>query len=309
MRVLVIGQGSIGQRHARVLSDQLSCTVEVVTKAVNSPWTRYSSLESVGDLSRFDYFVIATETVKHRAQLAAIDAAVANRRILVEKPLFADCSDTDTISGRNAVWVGYNLRFHPMIMHVKRLIASRRVFVVNVQAGEYMPWWRKGADYRTSYSATRDLGGGVARDLSHEIDYVTWLFGSLEAVTGIAGTFSNLGIDSDDVCLITGRTKGGAAVSIGIDYLDMLPVRVLRIHAEGMTIEADIEHGRLKIGDAEHHVEEFDYSGVERDLTYREMHRAILERGGDVCCTFAEGLSVMQTLGRIDAVTTAKDIP
>ena len=59
-------------------------------------------------------------------------------------------------------------------------IDNDNLLSVNIYAGSYLPQWRKNSNYIKSYSAFKNKGGGVELDLSHEIDYVTWLFGKFK---------------------------------------------------------------------------------------------------------------------------------
>ena len=77
------------------------------------------------------------------------------------------------------IYVGYNLRFHPLLKYLKKYLSQSndKLLSVNIYAGSYLPDWRKNTNYVKSYSASKRKGGGVELDLSHEIDYASWLFG------------------------------------------------------------------------------------------------------------------------------------
>lgn len=299
MRVLVLGHGSIGKRHARVLSEQLGHEVEVVTRVQECAYPHYETLSDAGDLQRFDYFVIATETNRHYQNLLDLNAAVADRTILVEKPLFfRESGFTDV---RNSIFVGYNLRFHPALLKVRELLQGKNVSAVNVQVGEYLPWWRPGTDYRTCYSAKRSEGGGVVFDISHEIDYIQWLFGAMNKLVSLTGRLSALEIDSDDFSSVIGLTERKTAINLSMDYLSMLPVRSMLASAVNLSVMLDLEHGLLTCCDENRNKQTWDFSVVERDHTYREMHRTILERQGGEACTLQQGFDVMRTIQNIYA--------
>jgi CMP-N,N'-diacetyllegionaminic acid synthase len=295
IRALIIGYGSIGKRHAKVLHEQLGLSVEVVSRRVHSDYLSYQSIAACNDLTQYDYFIIATETMKHREQLFSIDSSVCEKQIFVEKPLFADGMSAPELSGRNTVWVGYNLRFHPVIGKIRELIKDKRVLSVNCMAGEYLPWWRPNADYRDCYSARRELGGGVLLDLSHEIDYLQWLFGDFLRAVVFIDKISGLEINSEDISTAVARTSRGCIVNVTLDYLSMIPVRKMLIHTDHCSIDADLEHGMVILTDESSGSQKWSFA-TERDDTYREMHKAILHDNGLNCCTYDEGLSVMRTI-------------
>ena len=78
--------------------------------------------------------------------------------------------------------VGCNLRFLPSLQRLKDLIAQGvigRIVRASFEAGQWLPDWRPRQDYRKSYSADPDSGGGVLFDLIHEIDAAYWILGDL----------------------------------------------------------------------------------------------------------------------------------
>ena len=299
MRVLVLGHGSIGKRHARVLAEQLGLDVEVVTQMAECVYPNYESLFAAGDLHRFDYFVIATESNRHYQNLLDLDSMVQDRIILVEKPLFFQ--ETEFSSERNKIFVGYNLRFHPALQKTQELLKEKTPIAVNVHVGEYLPWWRPGTDYRTCYSAKRNEGGGVVFDISHEIDYIQWLFGAMVKLVSLTGRVSDLEIDSDDYSAVLAMTDRKVAINLSMDYLSMLPVRSMLVNTRDASLLLDLEHGQLTYCDENHNQQSWDFSVTERDYTYREMHRAILERNGGEACTLTDGLKAMLTIQNIYA--------
>jgi predicted dehydrogenase len=70
------------------------------------------------------------------------------------------------------------------------------------EVGQYLPSWRPNIDYRKSVSAQNVLGGGVLLELSHELDYLGWIFGEVEWVRATLSRQSNLEIDVEDSAFI-----------------------------------------------------------------------------------------------------------
>ena len=87
------------------------------------------------------------------------------------------------------------------MQYVKANIIPDDVICVRAMSSSYLPDWRPGQDYRKTYSAHKDLGGGVSIDLIHEWDYLTYLFGWPKKVHSFIGKKSNLEIDSDDYAI------------------------------------------------------------------------------------------------------------
>jgi predicted dehydrogenase len=120
------------------------------------------------------------------------------------------------------VQVGYNLRFHPPIQKLKQLVeeaAVGKILWAQVEAGSYLPDWRPWQDYRNSYTARRELGGGILLDGSHEIDYVTWLFGAPQEVTCMASRVSQLDVNVEDCATILLRFPDGTRADVHVDFI------------------------------------------------------------------------------------------
>jgi len=224
LRMLLIGYGSIGRRHDEVLSNFSEIeSIDIVTKQDIYNRTIYKSLQEIKNISQYSYFIIASETTKHYEQLVYLDLHVKNKIIFCEKPLFASKKTLKIV--HNEVYIGYVLRFHPLLQRLKALLQNEKVINVNVKCGQYLPTWRPDRDYRESYSAKKEKGGGVLLDLSHEIDYVQWLFGKIEDIKSYQLKISDLEINSDDLTLFLGKTKQDVIVNLSIDYISKITHR------------------------------------------------------------------------------------
>lgn len=286
MKALVIGYGSIGSRHARILSE-LGCRVAVVTarEDADAP-LRFASVS--GAVSEFapDYAVIATETARHGEGIAQLARSGFRGTLLVEKPLCPlPCALPP--SAFQGVYVAYNLRFHPLVQRLRELLASEEILSVQAYVGQYLPLWRPGRDYREVYSADKGAGGGVLRDLSHELDLLNWLLGGWQRLVAVGGRFSRLEIDSDDIFSIMMATGRCPVVAVQMNYLDRVGRRRIIVNTQERTIEVDFVAGKLFVDGA---CEEFQ---VDRDHSYREMHRSLLGACRRDLCTIAEGMTVV----------------
>lgn len=297
MKALIVGYGSIGQRHYDVLSSMgVFDAIHVVTSQTLQTTTTFTTLESVSDIATYDYFVIASETNKHLSQLLYLDAHVKNKTILCEKPLFDTYHNTELPS--NAIYVGYVLRFHPIFERIKSRLGTETPIAVSIKSGSYLPSWRPQRDYRTLYSASKEQGGGVLLDLSHEIDYAQWLFGPLSLLGAYQSKISDLEIDSDDITVITAQTPAKTHMSISLDYISKIPLREIVIHTNTQTLIADMIANTLKIGTLDGGIETITLEPFERNELFIQMHRSALGDKTDLC-TLSEGLSVMKTITEI----------
>lgn len=299
MKALVIGYGSIGSRHARVLSE-LGCDTAVISgRSVDFPVV-FCDIESALSTHQPEYLVIANPTNQHHQSLQMLAIAGYTGRILVEKPLFAG-SMTVPLNAFRSLSVAYNLRFHPLIQRLHDLLAGETVISVQTYVGQFLPDWRPGTDYRCSYSAKTAEGGGALRDLSHELDYLGWLFGAWSAVTAVGGHLSSLEIDGDDLFVLLMQTDRCPVVSVQVSYLDRMPRRRVTINTQHHSIEVDLVAGELQI-DGKH-----ETVFVERDHTYREMHRAALSGNTTALCSVEEGLATLQLIEAAELANQKKE--
>jgi len=213
MRIFVVGLGSIGRRHlanARELGHEAESGRRLAEAEGFEP----------------DAVIIASPPSVH---LEALRWAVENRaHAYVEKPIAASSAGiADTLAAADlaglTVAVGYNLRFHPAIEAIRNAILGGRIgrlLLARAEVGHHLPDWHPDADYRMSYAARAEFGGGALLTLSHELDYVRWIAGEVEDVRGLDARVSSLEVDVDDVADLVCRHDGGAVTSIHMDFLD-----------------------------------------------------------------------------------------
>lgn len=281
---IVVGLGSIGQRHARILQ-ALGCRVSTVSRRGSGDYTAIAS--AVAE-ARPEYAVIATETATHAASLQELADTGFRGTVLVEKPVFARVEPlVDHPFAR--LYVGYNLRFHPVMTAFAEQLGGRQALTVSAYVGQDIRDWRPGRDHRATASATREAGGGVLRDLSHELDYLLWLFGPWHRVAALGGASGARQIDVDDHISLLLEMDRSKAVQVHMDYLDRPGTRKIRVNLEDETIEADLVGGHLTING-----KSYSYPS-ERDRSYEAMHLAAI-KGTDPICTLPEGAAVMKLI-------------
>jgi predicted dehydrogenase len=300
MRVLVIGYGSIGVRHVEILKE-MGFEVSVLTKQKGLRERTFHSLKEALTFNSPDYVIIANKTCEHYFTLNSLAELGFEGDVLVEKPLFHETCVLPQHKFKG-VWIGYNLRFHPLIQKLRRIIEKEPAISVQVIAGQYLPHWRPATDYRLSYSAHRKEGGGVLRDLSHELDYVTWLFGPWTRVTALGGRFSSLEIDSDDVFSIMMSGDNCPIVNIQINYLERVPRRELLINTANNSIKLDLIKGAFQLnGDEEEQVK------LACNDTYCAQHEAIMNQSIDSLCSLEEGINQVRLIDLVEQAVENKE--
>jgi len=290
----VIGYGSIGRRHADVLQEMGHVVAVVCRREISHP-QKYSTLDQALRDFAPEYVVIASRTIEHRDDLNQLAASGFCGLVMIEKPVY-DSGSEPVPNNFKRTKVAFNLRFHPALQKFREIVGGRNVHAVTAYVGSYLPDWRPDTDYRKSYSALQNLGGGVLRDLSHELDYLMWIFGPWQKLTALGGHFSALEIDSDDVFSVLFQTEQAASVSLNINYLDTTTRReIIALTASG-TVRLDMVAGTVETT-----VETHEFS-VARNDTYHAQHKAMIDGDEKLICDLTEGLGVM---GMIDAAEIA----
>lgn len=234
-RILIVGLGSIGKRHLRIARELMpSADIRVLRHEATNEIADYSN----GSFSRVEEAVAFSPQLAVIANPAPFHIPVAQAlaengvHLLVEKPLSASLSGvTDLIETcrqkDTALLTGYNLRFLPSLQYFRDALGTNRIgSVISVRAeiGQFLPSWRPESDYRNGVSAKQALGGGALLELSHEIDYLRWIFGEVEWVTATLTRQSRLEIDVEDSAhLVLGFTSTmGSHQLIGTVNMDFI---------------------------------------------------------------------------------------
>ena len=227
-RVLIVGCGSIGRRHAANAARLASVAIVDTAKDRAIETARALGVTACPSLpeglaGKPDAVVVATP---HRTHLSIAEASLdAGADVLVEKPLAVDLRGVAEFLARadragRRIRVVCNMRFHPAIAALRRALPRvGRPLFARAQYGNYLPDMRPDVDYRTLYCARAETGGGVIFDAIHEIDYLMWLFGPVARVSAESGRIGDLDIDVEDYAALTLTHKNGVRSEIHLDYL------------------------------------------------------------------------------------------
>ena len=283
-RVLVVGYGSIGARHSR-LAVEAGVVVGCLTGNPACPYQTYNSLEGAVAAFLPSHIIIANATADHQSTLSRLMRTGWRGGVLIEKPLFNTIVELEVPPGLD-IKVAYNLRFHPLVRELKARLKTAPIYSATFDVGQYLPDWRPDSDYRLSYSASRSKGGGVLRDLSHELDLAGYFCGDVLSVAALGGKYSDLEIDADDVYQLIGNAKNCPIIAIGLNYLNRTPRRMLCLNGPGFTAILDFIEGHLLINGTR-----FEHK-TNRDFTYKLQLKAFLEGDQSEICSLAEGMNV-----------------
>jgi len=234
-RVLIVGYGSIGQRHLKIVRESLPDAIIMVFR--HQPTTTIPEMANLVTSSMEDVrlFVPEAAIVANPAPFhLEIAKALAEMgcHLLIEKPISDNLDGVEDLLGTVRAagvicQVGYNMRYLPSLSRFRDLINQGlvgRPLSVRCEIGQYLPNWRPASNYRTGVSARSELGGGVLLELSHEIDYLCWIFGDVEWVSGWVGNVGDFEIDVEDTAHLILSFKSKAAkkpviANLNIDFV------------------------------------------------------------------------------------------
>ncbi|RED54102.1 Gfo/Idh/MocA family protein [Aestuariispira insulae] len=293
-RVLVIGLGSAGMRHAEILKTQGH---DVITVSRRPGAGDYAVIRDAVLDRRPGYTVVASETAAHLEHLQELWEAGFHGPVLMEKPLFRDWSDGADLSIGSEIFVGYNLRFDPVIRHLQARLAELEepLVSVRIEVGQYLPDWRRSRDVKETYSASSAAGGGVLRDLSHELDLAMLLCGPWNSLTALGGRLGGFEITSDDSWTIMASMSNCPQLSIRMNYFDRPARRSILVNGTHTTLEADLIAGRLCVNGELEHIHREDLQ------SYKDQLEAFMGGPGhNRLCDLSTGMAVMAMIRDVE---------
>jgi predicted dehydrogenase len=256
--VLIAGFGSAGRRHFRNLR-LLGCRDFVFLRSglgvlddreiAEFPST-YNLEEALS--YRPKVVVVATPSAAHLE--IALPAAEAGCDLYIEKPLAHELKDVDRLLAavrerRLVAMLGCQFRFHPLLMELHSMIGQGRLGrIVGAMAeyGDYLPSWHPWENYRKSYSARDDLGGGAILTLIHPLDYLYLLFGRWRRIQAMVAAVPSLGTPAgEDWSNINIEFSNGVLAHVHVDYLQRPAVHRLSVLGEAGRAVCDYNSGEL----------------------------------------------------------------
>jgi predicted dehydrogenase len=230
MKFLVIGCGSIGQRHIKNLkkigySDILvfDSNNELMKETSNKLKINYTNSLNIENV---DCTLICTPPNSH-IKLAK-KALKLNSHVFIEKPLSDSLNGIKQIEKlakekKLKVFVGYSFRFDKGLKIVKKLISANeigQIFSFDAYEGWHLSNWRPWQNYEDSYTVKKNMGGGIILDGSHELNYLQWLGGKIELVYCMYSKIPNISKNVEGIAEILMKFNSKAIGRIHLDFLN-----------------------------------------------------------------------------------------
>jgi predicted dehydrogenase len=315
MRFLIAGLGSIGRRHLRNL-------VALGERDIVLYRTGQSTLPQ-DELAGFAVETRLEAALEHKPQAVvvanptamhldvAIPAAKAGCHLLLEKPVSHSLERTEELlayvrSGGGRVLVGYQYRFHPGLRAARQWLldgACGRPLAIVARYGDYLPDWHPWEDYRLSYAARPDLGGGVVLTLSHPIDYLRWLLGEADLEWAALAKVAELGIEAESLAVLALRFDTGALGLVHLDFVQRPPTHFFEVVGTEGTVRWDQSDGAARLWRAS--LRKWEVAsppgGFDRDAMFLgEMahFRDVVSGVAESACPLEDGLRTLAILHR-----------
>jgi predicted dehydrogenase len=314
MRALVVGLGSIGKRHLnnlRELVPQADITVWRQHTRPSADQAHYPNADRI--VYSFEEAMVFKPEIAIIASPAAfhvetgLQLAQEGISLLIEKPFSNRLDDVEKLIQLSAsrgqmLMIGYNLRFHPSLLCLKKALDDGKigkVLSVIAEVGQYLPDWRPGTDYTKNVSAQSCLGGGVVLELSHELDYTRWLVGEVQAVNAQTSKLSDLIMDVEDSADIHLRFERGVLGNIHMDMIQRTPTRTCKLIGTEGTLIWDGFSNDVRLYSASDHVWQdiFPAQPLERNKMFLcEMEHFLdcVEHGTQPLVTGEDGVQVLK---------------
>jgi predicted dehydrogenase len=311
VKFLIAGLGSIGRRHFRnLLALGEKDIVLLRSHRATLPDDELAGFPVETDLAealkkhRPDAVIVANPTALHLD--VAIPSAEAGCSILMEKPISNSLDRIDELAsalrrGGGHLLVGFQFRFHPTLQKAAQLLkegAIGKPLSFHVQWGEYLPNWHPWEDFKQSYAARPELGGGVILTLTHPLDYTRMLFGEVDSLWAFTSS-SNLNLAVEDSAEIGLRMRNGAIGSVHVDYNQQPPSHRWEIVGSDGTMKWDNADGKLEVYQAARRswVTHEPPLGFERNVMFIEEMKhfmAVVRKKELPVCTLEDGRRALQ---------------
>lgn len=241
MKIIIIGYGSIGQRHYKNLIELGFRNIFVFDiDRQKTKGLKTVARISEKDLRGFNIAFICNPTYLHIQ--TAIQASKAGCHLFIEKPLSNTLKDIDKLTEicrkkRLINMVACNYRFHLAIKKIKESLDKKqlgKIYAIYLEYGRYLPYQRPKTDYRKVFAANKKMGGGIILDDIHDFDLLFWFnnFNKIKKFYMAFDTLSNLQIDVEDICNATLIFRNNVLGNIRCDYLQQYKHKEIKIIGE-----------------------------------------------------------------------------
>jgi len=242
MKVLIVGYGSSGQRYFKILKKNYPF---YALKVFSFTKKNKNFIKQFKEIKKFNPDLTILCNAPSKRVLIFKYLSKLKTKVLIEKPIASNLNDSKkiyriAIQKKIITAVAYNMRFlSSLILFKKKLKSIGKINFVRCEVGQYLPNWRKFIKYENSVSSLKKLGGGVINELSHEIDYLQWIFGKLHSVFCDSQKRSQLNINVEDTANILFLLKNKTPINLSLDFCRRDRVRQCYVSGKKTSLKWD----------------------------------------------------------------------
>jgi len=308
--ILIVGCGSIGERHLRCFQKTGRCEAAVCDSnaaLLEQVAARYAapSFGSLDDALRsrtFDALVICTPAQTHLA--IARRGAEHGAALLIEKPLAVAQDEVEAtrdaiVRGGRFAAVAYVLHFMPWIRESREFLLSGELGAplhAIITSGQHFPTFRPA--YREIYYRDHATGGGAIQDaVTHLANAMEWIIGPCTRVFCDGSHQALEGVSVEDTANICAR-HGGVLASYAMNQFQAPGETVFQFHCGrgSLKIESHAQRwGVMRLGENEWSWRQTP--PTERDDLFTAQANAFLdgmEGRPTALCTFDEAVQTLK---------------
>jgi len=315
----IVGLGSIGRRHLRLISEIRPDIKIIVVRsghgsACDEEKMAVKVTDSIGDAIKegIQAAIISSPATLHLKQ--SLELAKNGIHLLIEKPISHTSDRVKELlkivnENRITIMVGYVLRYDLGAMKFKNWLDNKvkgKILHARIECGSYLPDWRPDQDYRKTVSALPELGGGVLLELSHELDYLHWFFGNPVDVQAQIRNSGTLDINVEDQADLLITSKQGYPITVQIDFNRRHIERKCKVLTTEGELIWDAVNKNVTWKGVNKEQSKYEYNN-ERNSIYRkqlEVFFDCIENDNDPIVTVKDGINVISL---IDAVRNASE--
>lgn len=329
-RVLIIGVGSIGERHLRcfLATERAEMSfVEVNAELRQTIAARYPQVRAHTTIEEAIEFspqaaVIATPAPLHIPQ--ATKLVERGIHVLIEKPLSVGLEGVDKLvslvrSKGIIAAVGYVLRTQPALASMRDAVVADRFgkpLELVVVSGQDFAFYRPA--YRSTYYVNRATGGGAVQDaLTHALNAGQWLVGPIDRCVADAAHLKIDGVTVEDTVHVIAR-HGDVMASYALNQHQAPNESTITLVCERGTARFEMHTGRWRscVRAPEPWTDHGPDKPLDRDGPFvRQAHAFLdaIERKAPPLCSLEEGLQTLRAnlaiLHSIDTGTWVSTAP
>jgi predicted dehydrogenase len=315
---LFIGLGSISGRHRSILKQLFpNCTIDAIPASgvvlgrnaenVDNLYADYEIL----DQKKYDIAFVCSPATRHIEDLEKLSGHI--QHVFLEKPVISDDqlknpSLKKIISCFDQIDVGYCLRFNSGLQTFKELANSKitgPLYNISATVGHDLRQWRPFKNVEDTVTYNKELGGGVLLELSHELDYLLWIFGAIDIKSAILRTVPQVAPSIESVACILAETADGCPININLDLISPYARRYCEISGRDGTLNWDYVSGKVTFTTSKGSQTLFSDANASKSMYLKQIQNILnIEHCyRSMAANWCDGIAAVKLISRIREVS------